>query len=43
LIAALTARLDRRMAFSLSINERELYVSIGADTLTGVVTRHPIA
>ncbi len=29
LIAALTARLDRRMAFSLSINERELYVSIG--------------
>jgi uncharacterized protein YaeQ len=42
LIAALTARLDRRMAFSLSINERELYVSIGADTLTGVVTRHPI-
>jgi uncharacterized protein YaeQ len=42
LIAALAARLDRRMTFSLSINERELYVSIGTDTLTGVVTRHPI-
>ena len=30
------------MAFSLSINERELYLSIGADTLTGAVVRHPI-
>ena len=39
LIAALVARLDRRVAFSVSINERELYVSIGADTLTGAVTR----
>ncbi len=42
LIAALAARLDRRMAFSLSINERELYVSIGTETLTGVVMRHKI-
>ena len=42
LIAALAARLERRMAFSLSINERELYLSIGADTLTGAVVRHPI-
>jgi uncharacterized protein YaeQ len=40
LVAALAARLERRMAFSLSINERELYVSIGADTVTGQVTRH---
>ena len=39
LITALVARLDRRVAFSVSINERELYVSIGADTLTGGVTR----
>ena len=39
LIAALAARLERRMAFSVSINERELYISIGADTLTGAVTR----
>jgi uncharacterized protein YaeQ len=39
LVAALVARLDRRLAFSVSINERELYVSIGADTLTGGVRR----
>jgi uncharacterized protein YaeQ len=40
LIAALAARLERRMAFSVSINERELYISIGADTITGPVVRH---
>jgi uncharacterized protein YaeQ len=33
------ARLDRRVAFSVSITDRELYLSIGADTLTGAVTR----
>jgi len=43
LIAALVARLDRRVAFSVSINERELYVSIGSDTLTGAVTRLTIS
>jgi uncharacterized protein YaeQ len=41
LIASLVERLDRRMAFSLSINERDMYVSIGADTLTGAVSRLP--
>ncbi len=40
LVAALAARLERRMAFSLSINDRELYISIGADTITGAVVRH---
>jgi uncharacterized protein YaeQ len=39
LVAAPVARLDRRVAFSVSIDERELSVSIGADTLTGAVTR----
>jgi uncharacterized protein YaeQ len=39
LIAALVARLERRVAFSLSVTDRELYVSIGADTLTGRVVR----
>ncbi len=39
LIAALVARLDRRMAFSVSITDRELYVSIGDDNLTGQVQR----
>ena len=38
-LAALVARLERRMAFALSINERELYVSIGDATLTGAVRR----
>lgn len=41
-IAALAARLERRMVFSLSINERELYLSIGADTLVGPVVRHAL-
>jgi uncharacterized protein YaeQ len=39
LVAALVDRLDRRMAFALGASERELFVSIGADTLTGRVTR----
>ncbi len=39
LVAALAGRLERRVAFSVSITDRELYVSIGADTLTGAVTR----
>ena len=43
LIAALTARLDRRVAFSLSVTDRELYLSIGTDTLTGAVTRLQMA
>ena len=30
------------MSFTLSIAERQLYVSIGSDTLTGPVVRHPI-
>lgn len=43
LIAALTARLERRVAFSLSVTDRELYLSIGTDTLTGAVTRLQLA
>jgi uncharacterized protein YaeQ len=42
LVGALAARLERRVAFSLSIAERDLYVSIGTDTLTGAVTRFPL-
>lgn len=40
LLAALTERLERRMAFALSVTDRELYLSIGSDTLTGRVVRH---
>ena len=43
LIKALASRLDRRMTFALSVSERELFVSIGADTLTGRVVRRKIA
>jgi uncharacterized protein YaeQ len=39
LVAALVARLERRMAFSVSVTDRELYVSIGGDNLTGAVVR----
>ncbi len=39
LVSALVARLDRRVAFSVSVTDRELYVSIGEDNLTGAVTR----
>lgn len=39
LVSALVARLERRIAFSLSVNERELYLSIGQDNLKGGVVR----
>jgi hypothetical protein len=39
LIAALVARLERRVAFSVSVAEGELCVSIAADNLTGNVVR----
>ncbi len=39
LIGGLVRRLERRIAFSLSVADRELYLSIGADTLTGSVVR----
>ena len=39
LIAEMVARLDRRVTFSVSITDREIYLSIGADNLTGRVER----
>ncbi len=39
LVSQLVARLDRRVAFSISVNDRELYVSIGSENLSGKVTR----
>jgi len=39
LVRALVIRLERRVAFSMSVSDRELYVSIGADNLTGTVVR----
>jgi uncharacterized protein YaeQ len=42
LVDAVALRLERRMAFALSIAERELYLSIGDETLSGTVTRHAL-
>ena len=38
-VGALVARLDRRVAFSVSVNDRELYLSIGSENLSGRVYR----
>ena len=37
LVSALVARLDRRVAFSVSVVDRELYVAIGTEHLQGAV------
>jgi uncharacterized protein YaeQ len=37
LVAGLVARLERRMDFDLSVSEKTLYVSMGEETLTGMV------
>jgi uncharacterized protein YaeQ len=42
LIGALAARLERRMGFDLSVSDRELYLTIGADTLAGPVSRYTL-
>lgn len=43
LITRLVSKLDRRMAFAMSVAERELFISIGAETVTGRLVRWPIA
>ncbi len=42
LVSGLAARLERRMAFNLAVNDRDLYLSIGGDTLTGPVSRYAL-
>jgi uncharacterized protein YaeQ len=39
MLAALAARLERRMELSLSVSEGTLYASMGTETLTGSVER----
>ncbi len=39
LVAAIVARLERRMALALSVTDGHLYVTIGDDTLDGAVAR----
>ena len=38
LIAALVARLERRLAFTLAISDHDLYVSLGSENLVGRVS-----
>jgi uncharacterized protein YaeQ len=38
-IAEMVTRLERRVAFSMSVTDREIYLSIGSDNLTGKVER----
>jgi uncharacterized protein YaeQ len=37
LLAGLVTRLDRRMSLDLSISDRTLYISLGEETLTGML------
>ena len=39
LVSALVARLERRVAFSLSVADRELFVAFGAENISGRVVR----
>jgi uncharacterized protein YaeQ len=39
LLAALAARLGRRMEFTLTVADRNLYLSLGEETLQGVILR----
>lgn len=42
LLDALAARLERRMAFGLSVSHAHLYVTLDGETLAGAVERHPL-
>jgi uncharacterized protein YaeQ len=42
-LAELGKKLDRRMNFTLTVAERNLYLTVGDDTLTCIVERLPVA
>jgi uncharacterized protein YaeQ len=42
MLASLGARLARRMVFDLVITERQLYLSLGEETISGTLVRHGI-
>jgi uncharacterized protein YaeQ len=41
-VAALAARLDRRLAFDLAVSDREMYVTLGDVTLAGPITPYAL-
>jgi uncharacterized protein YaeQ len=42
LLAALTAHLERRMSFTMSVTDRQLFIDVDGESLTGTVERHAI-
>ncbi len=42
MLAALAARLERRMSFALSVSDEHLYITVGAETMSGALERHPV-
>jgi uncharacterized protein YaeQ len=42
LIGSVTERLQRRMAFGLSVNEREVYLTVDGESLIGSVQRYSL-
>ena len=42
LLASLAERLDRRMAMTVSVSDRHLYIDVGGENLSGSVERHAI-
>jgi len=43
LLSALAARLGRRMSFDLAVADHHIYLSLGDETLAGVIARHRIS
>jgi len=42
LLAELAERLDRRMALTVSVTERQLFIDVGGASISGAVERHAI-
>lgn len=42
MLAAIVAKLERRMNFSLTITEQHLYVAIGDEVIDGAIVRHAL-
>ncbi len=42
MLAAIVAKLERRMSFSLTITEQHLYAAIGDEVIEGAIVRHAL-
>lgn len=43
LLAELIGHLDRRVAMTLSVSDRHMFIDVGGESLSGAVERHPLA